>query len=64
MELNKHFARSALKDIEVLCCVLEPTMELNKLFARSVQANIENLYIRSYGQTASVTSKLRVHSRT
>ena len=28
MELNKNFARIALKDIEVLCCVLEPTMEL------------------------------------
>jgi hypothetical protein len=31
---------------------------------RSVQANIEYLYIRSYGQTASVTSNLRVYSRT
>ncbi len=30
----------------------------------SVQANIENLYIQSYGQTASVTSNLRVYSRT
>jgi hypothetical protein len=30
----------------------------------SVQANIEYLYIRSYGQTASVTSNLRVYSRT
>jgi hypothetical protein len=33
-------------------------------FGRSVQANIEYLYIRSYGQTASVTSNLRVYSRT
>jgi hypothetical protein len=31
---------------------------------RSVQANIEYLYIRSYGQTASVTSNLWVYSRT
>jgi hypothetical protein len=31
---------------------------------RSVQANIEYLYIRSYGETASVTSNLRVYSRT
>jgi hypothetical protein len=30
----------------------------------SVQANIEYLYIRSYGQTASVTSNLRVYSLT
>jgi len=30
----------------------------------SVQANIEYLYIRSYGQTASVTSNLWVYSRT
>jgi len=29
----------------------------------SVQANIENLYIRSYGETPSVTSNLRVYSR-
>jgi hypothetical protein len=32
--------------------------------AGSVQANIENLYIRSYGEIASVTSNLRVYSRT
>jgi hypothetical protein len=32
--------------------------------AGSVQANIEYLYIRSYGQTTSVTSNLRVYSRT
>jgi hypothetical protein len=31
---------------------------------RSVQANIEYLYIRSYGQTASVTSNLWVYSQT
>jgi hypothetical protein len=30
----------------------------------AVQANIENLYIRSYGQTTSVTSNLWVYSRT
>ena len=32
--------------------------------ATDVQANIEYLYIRSYGQTASVTSNLWVYSRT
>jgi hypothetical protein len=37
---------------------------LGKPKSGSVQANIENLYIRSYGQTASVTSNLRVYSRT
>jgi len=35
-----------------------------RLLAGSVQANIEYLYIRSYGQTASVTSNLWVYSRT
>jgi hypothetical protein len=35
---------------------------LGKPKSGSVQANIENLYIRSYGQTASVTSNLRVYS--
>ena len=31
------------RDIEVLCCVLEPTMELNKHFARSALKDIEVL---------------------
>ena len=42
----------------------EDTLTIGGVFCGSVQANIEYLYIRSYGQAASVTSNLRVYSLT
>ena len=43
---------------------LAPNKKSREDVGGSVQANIEYLYIRSYGQTASVTSNLRVYSQT
>jgi len=49
----------------ILCVTEKNTKKaIPELVRGSVQANIEYLYIRSYGQTASVTSNLWVYSRT